>query len=63
MLLGVSSLSEMHPPSMHVDLLASLFTLETGGTTLMQTDPHPLFLKPVSVSEILTCLRYNLFKV
>ena len=46
MLLGVSSLFEMHPPSMHVDLLASLFTLETGGTTLMQTDPHPLFLKP-----------------
>ena len=47
MLLGVSSLFEMHPPSLHVDLVASLFTLENGGTNLMQTDPHPLFLKPV----------------
>ena len=56
MLLGVSSLFEMYPPSMHVDLVASLCTLGSGGTTWMQTDPHPLVLKSVSVSEILACL-------
>ena len=34
----------------------SLCTLGSGGTTWMQTDPHPLALKPVLVSEILDCL-------
>ena len=56
MLLGVSSLFEMHPASMHVDLVASFCTLGSGGTTWMQTDPHPLVLKPVSVSDILAFL-------
>ena len=62
--LGVTNLFEMHPPSMYVDLVASLRTLGSGGTTWMQTDPHPLILKPVSVSEILACLisiRLNIF--
>ena len=47
---GVASLVKMHPPSMHVDLVASLCTSGSGGTTWMQTYPHPLVLKPVSVS-------------
>ena len=47
---GVASLFKMHPPSMHVDLLASLCFSGSGGTTWMQTYPHPLSLKPVSVS-------------
>ena len=33
MLLDVSNLFEMHPPSMHMDLVASLCTLGYGGTT------------------------------
>ena len=56
MLLGVSSLFEMHPTSMHLDLVASLCTLGYGSTTWMQTEPHPLVLKPVSVSETFACL-------
>ena len=52
MLLGVSSVFEMHPPSMHVNLVASLCILGSRGTTWVQT----LVLKPVSVSEMLTCL-------
>ena len=47
MLLGVSSLFEMHLPSMHVDLVASLSSLGSGGTTWTQIDPHPLVLKTV----------------
>ena len=31
MLLGVSNLFEMHPTSMHVDLVTSLCTLGSGG--------------------------------
>ena len=42
--LGLSSLFEMHPASMHEDLVAGLCTLGSGGTTWMQTDPHPLVL-------------------
>ena len=57
MLLGVPSLFEMHPPFMHVYLVARLCTLGSGGTTRIQTDPHPLALKPVSVSETLLCLK------
>ena len=56
MLLGVSSLFETHPPSIRVDLVASLCTLRSGGTTWMQADPYPLVLKPTSVSEILACI-------
>ena len=56
MLLGVSSLFEMHPPSIRADLVASLCTLRSGGTTWMQTYPYPLVLKPTSVSEILACI-------
>ena len=37
-------------------LVVNLCTLGSGGTTWMQTDPHPLVLKPASVSEILACL-------
>ena len=44
MLLGVSSLFEMHLPSMRVDLTASLSTLGSCGTTWLQTDSHPLVL-------------------
>ena len=47
---GVASLFKMHPPSKHVDLVASLCTSGSGGTTWMQTYPYPLVLKPVSVS-------------
>ena len=50
MLVGVSSLFEAHPPSMHVDLVASLCAFGSGGTTCMQADPHPMVLKPASVS-------------
>ena len=57
MLLDVASLFEMHPPFMHVYLVARLCTLGSGGTTRIQTDPHPLALKPVSVSETLLCLK------
>ena len=56
MLFGVSILFEMHPPSINVDLVASLCTSWSRGATRMQTDPHPLVLKRVSVSEILPCL-------
>ena len=56
MLLGMASLFEMHPPSMHLDLVASLCTLGSGGRTWMQTNPHPLVLKSVSIFEILACL-------
>ena len=56
MLLGVSNLFEMHSPSMYVNLVASLCTLGSGGTTWMQTYPHPLVLRPALVSEILACL-------
>ena len=55
MLLRVYSLFEIHRPSMHVDLVASLCTLGSGGTTWMQTDPYQLLLKPLSVSDILAC--------
>ena len=47
MLLGMTSLFEMRPPSMHVDLIAGLCTLGSGGTTWMQADPHTLVLTPV----------------
>ena len=56
MLLGVSSLFEMHRLSMRVDLVANVCTMGSGGTTWIQTDPHPLALKPVSVSGTLTVL-------
>ena len=54
--LCVSSLFEMDPPSMHMDLVANFRKLGSGGTIWMQTDSHPLVLKHVSVSEILACL-------
>ena len=44
MLLGVPSLVEMYPPSMNEDVATSLCTLGSGGTTWMQTDPHPPIL-------------------
>ena len=45
MLLGVTSLFEMYPPFMHVDLVASLCTLGSRGTIWMQTDRLYQFLK------------------
>ena len=58
MLLSVYSFFETRPSFMNVDLVASLSTLGSGGTTWMQTQLHPLVLKPVSVSEILVCLIF-----
>ena len=39
MLLGLSNLFEMYPPSMQVDLVVSLCILGSKNTTLMQIDP------------------------
>ena len=47
----VSSLSEIYPPSMDLDLSSSLCTLRSSDTTWMETDPNPLVLKPKSVCE------------
>ena len=57
-ILGVSILFEMDPPSIHVDLVANSCTLGSSGPTWMQIDPHPLVLKPVSVYETLACLIF-----
>lgn len=48
----VSSLSEIYPPSMDLDLSSSLCTLGSSDTTWMETDPNPLVLKPKSVCEV-----------
>ena len=44
-------------PNCESSAFANLCTLGSGGTTWMQTDPHLLVLKPVSVSEISACLK------
>ena len=70
MLLDVASLFEMHPPFMHMHLVASLCALGSGGTTSIQTGSHPIVLKPISVihsldefSIFLKALSALVFKV
>lgn len=56
--LSFSNLLEMHPSSIHVDLVASLCILLSNDTTWMQRDPHSLASRPVLVSERLFCSRF-----
>ena len=62
MLLGVSSLFEMHPPSIHVDLVTAFVLRNVVAQPGYKKIPIPI-LKPVSVSEIFNIHSFDEFLI